>query len=62
MTERERARAYLDGFRTLSSVLDLDVLTQDEVLLALNPDLGRDPLLTPWKRGYNDAIRSAFGR
>jgi hypothetical protein len=54
------ARAYLDGFATVKSVLELDVLTMHEIVEALDP--GReDPLLNPWKRGYNAAIRAALG-
>jgi hypothetical protein len=55
------ARAYLDGFATVKSVLELDVLTTQEVLEALDPER-EDPFLNPWKRGYNAAIRSALGR
>jgi hypothetical protein len=61
MAKGRTARAYLDGFGTVRSVLDLDSLTVREVLGALDPDADRDPLLTPWKRGYNAAIRVAFG-
>jgi hypothetical protein len=55
------ARAYLDGFGTVKSVLELDTLTVREIVQALNPEW-EDPLLNPWKRGYNAAIRTAFGR
>ena len=54
------ARAYLDGFRTVTSVLELDALTAREMTEALS-DEREDPLLNPWKRGYNAAIRSAMG-
>ena len=54
------ARAYLDGSGTLNSVLELDALTALEVIEALDSDR-EDPLLNPWKRGYNAAIRSAMG-
>ena len=54
------ARAYFDGFGAVTSVLELDVLTVRDLVEAL--DLEReDPLLNPWKRGYNAAIRSALG-
>ena len=56
------ARAYLDGFGTARSVLQYDRLTVGEILGALDPDREADPSLTPWKRGYHAAIRSAFGR
>jgi hypothetical protein len=55
------ARAYLDGFGTLKSVHELDTLTALEIIEALS-DEQEDPLLNPWKRGYNAAIRSAMGR
>ena len=53
------ARAYLDGFGTMKSVLELDALTALEIIEALS-DEREDPLLNPWKRGYNAAIRSAM--
>ena len=54
------ARAYFDGFGAVKSVLEFDVLTVHDLVEAL--DLEReDPLLNPWKRGYNAAIRSALG-
>ncbi len=55
------ARAYLDGFGTVKSVLELDTLTAREIVEALDPER-EDPLLNPWKRGYNAGIRTAFGR
>lgn len=61
MAKGKTARAYLDGFGTVRSVLEVDRLTLTEILGALDPDQERDPLLTPWKRGFNAAIRSAFG-
>jgi len=62
MTKSMIARAYLDGFATARAVLDLDDLTVGEIIESLDPDGDEDPLLTPWKRGYIAAIRSAFGR
>jgi len=61
MAKGKTARAYLDGFSTVRSVLDLDQLTAFEILDALIPEREQDPLITPWKRGFNAAIRSAFG-
>lgn len=55
------ARAYLDGFGTVKSVLELDTLTVLEIVEALYPER-EDPLLNPWKRGYNAGVRTAFGR
>jgi hypothetical protein len=55
------ARAYLDGFGTVKSVLELDTLTVREIVEALDPER-EDPLLNPWKRGYNAGVRTAFGR
>jgi hypothetical protein len=60
MTKGKMARAYLAGFATVKSVLELDGLTVQEIVEALEPD-GEDPFLTPWKRGYNAAVRAAFG-
>jgi hypothetical protein len=56
------ARSYLDGFGTAHSVLEYDRLTVHEVLASLDPHSEFDPFLTPWKRGYQAAIRSAFGQ
>jgi hypothetical protein len=61
MASGKTARAYLDGFGTVRSILDLDELTLAEILGALDPERDWDPLLTPWKRGFNAAIRSAYG-
>jgi len=58
---RKAARAYLEGFGTVKSVLEFDALTAREIMDALDPER-EDPLLNPWKRGYNAAIRSAWGR
>ena len=55
--------AYLDGFATASSVIELDDLTTEEIVVSLDPDdEAAVPPLTPWKRGYRAGIRSAFGR
>jgi hypothetical protein len=59
---RTAAKAYLDGFGTARHVIELDRLTLDEILGSLDPDRETDPTLTPWKRGYQAAIRAAFGR
>jgi hypothetical protein len=58
---RAATRTYLDGFATVRSVIELDELTASEVLESLDPDPERDPALSPWKRGYQAAIRAAFG-
>jgi hypothetical protein len=58
---RRAARAYLDGFGTAKSVLEIDGLTAREIAEALDPER-EDPLINPWRRGYNAAIRSAWGR
>ncbi len=59
---RSAAKAYLDGFGTVRSVIELDGLTVEEILTSLDPDREADPALTPWKRGYRAAVRAAFGR
>lgn len=61
MANTKDAKAYLDGFGTVRRVLELDHLTIEEILRATEPESYEDPLLTPWKRGYNAAIRVAFG-
>jgi hypothetical protein len=58
--EGRAARAYLDGFSTVKSVLELDALTAREIVEALDPER-QDPLVNPWKRGYHAAIRRALG-
>jgi len=55
------AKAYLDGFGTVRSVMELDELTVTEVLESLDASRERDLALSPWKRGYRAAIRTAFG-
>jgi hypothetical protein len=59
---RVTTRAYLDGFSTACSVIELDHLTLNEILASLDPEQLADPSLTPWKRGYQAGIRAAFGR
>jgi hypothetical protein len=61
MSRKQPARAYLDGFGTARSLLGLERTTLDEILTAVEPERDLDPLLTPWKRGYRAAVRSAFG-
>ena len=58
---RRPGKAYLDGFGTVRCVIDLDELTVREVLEALLGERDTDLALTPWKRGYRAAIRTAFG-
>jgi hypothetical protein len=62
MRKYKTARAYLDGFGTVRSILDLDELTTEEILEALLAESDPHPALTPWKRGFNAAIRAALGR
>jgi hypothetical protein len=50
------AWAYLEGFGPIKSILDLDSFTAHEVMVELDPER-EDPLLNPWKRGYNPAMR-----
>jgi hypothetical protein len=54
-------RSYLDGFGTVRSVLECDELTLREIMESLDPDHETDARLTPWRRGYQAAIRAAFG-
>jgi hypothetical protein len=60
MAKGKTARAYLEGCGTVRSVLELDRLTVQEIVEALDPERD-DPFLTPWKRGYNAAVGAAFG-
>ena len=57
-----KTKAFLDGFCTAHSVIELDHLTLNEVLASFDPNEQVDPSLTPWKRGYQAGIRAAFGR
>ena len=61
MTRRQAVKNYLDGFGTVRSILEFDRLTVEEVLGALRTE-DADPGLTPWKRGFHAAVRSAFGQ
>jgi hypothetical protein len=54
------ARAFLEGFGTVRSVLEVDTLTVQEIVEAMDEDR-EDPFLNPWKRGHNAAIRAALG-
>jgi hypothetical protein len=56
--KRKVAWAYLEGFGTVKSILEFDAFTAREIMVALDPER-EDPLLNPWKRGYNAAIRTA---
>jgi hypothetical protein len=58
--KRRAAWAYLYSFGTVKSVVGLDALTVQEIAEALDPDR-EDPLINPWRRGYNRAIRTARG-
>jgi hypothetical protein len=55
-------RSYLDGFGTARLVLEQDRLTVLEILESLDPEGGDDWTISPWRRGYRAAVRSAFGR
>jgi hypothetical protein len=57
---KRKAWAYLNGFGTVKSVRELDAWSAHEILEALDPEQ-EDPLLNPWKRGYNAALRRAWG-
>jgi hypothetical protein len=54
-------REYLEGLGTVTSVVELDALMAREITEALVGER-EDPLLNPWKRGYNVGIRSAMRR
>jgi hypothetical protein len=54
------ARAYLEGFGTLNSLLELDALTAQQVIEALARS-GRTRFSTPGSGAGNAGIRSAMG-
>jgi hypothetical protein len=56
---REAAQAYQEGLETAEGFPELDVLTQQEVVEALDP-YREDPLLNPWRRGYNAGMRAVL--
>jgi hypothetical protein len=60
MAKSTTARAYLDGRGAVRSILGLDAQTAREIVEALDTDR-EDPFLNPWRRGYNAAIRRAYG-
>jgi hypothetical protein len=53
------ARAYHDGFDRVESVLELDVLTVRQIVEALDPER-EDPLLKPWNRRHDAAVRTVL--
>ena len=57
---RRMARAYLDGCGRVESVLELDALTVQQIVEALDPER-EDPLLRPWKRRHSAAVRTVLG-
>jgi hypothetical protein len=61
MARTKVAPGYKGGFGATRSGLELDRPTLDEILGAYGGASDRDPLLTPWRRGYRAAIRSALG-
>jgi hypothetical protein len=59
--KKQNSRAFLDGFATVRSVIELDELSLTEVLESIHPESDLDLFLTPWKRGFQAGIRTAFG-
>ena len=57
---RRRTKAYLEGFATVQSVLELDQVTVKDVLASLGGEREMDLALSPWKRGCREAIRKAL--
>ena len=55
--KRRTAWTHLEGFGAVKSILDLDPFTAREIMAELDPER-EDPLLNPWKRGYNVATRT----
>lgn len=60
MTRNTAAREYLERRGAIRSILGFDTLTAREIVEALDTDR-EDPFLNPWRRGYNAAIRRAYG-
>lgn len=54
------ARGYLDDHEELRSIAEFDTLTMLEIMESMD-SAGDDPLLNPWKRGYNSVLRGALG-
>jgi hypothetical protein len=54
------ARAYLDRLGRVDSVVELDVLTVQQIVEALDPER-EDPLLKPWNRRHAAAVRRVLG-
>ena len=60
MKNRNARRAYLPGFAAADHLSEIDTLSVQDLVAAL--DLEReDPLLSPWRRSYQAAIRRALG-
>lgn len=57
---RRRTRAYLEGFATVQSVLELDQVSVRDVLASLGGEREMDLALSPWKRGCREALRKAL--
>jgi hypothetical protein len=57
---RKMARAYLDRLGRVDGVAELDVLTVQQIVEALDPER-EDPLLSPWKRRHSAAVRTVLG-
>lgn len=51
---------YVGGYGAVPDVFQLDPLSRQEMVDALDPER-EDPLLNPWKRGYNAVLRRALG-
>ena len=58
MKRRAAGRAYRDAFGTVKGEFELDDVTAREIAEALDPHR-EDALITPWRRGFNAAIRAA---
>ena len=59
MMRRAATRAYLDAFGMVKS--EFEDVTAREIAEAMDPHR-EDPLIAPWRRGFNAAIRAASRR
>jgi CHAD domain-containing protein len=57
---RRRTRAYIEGFASIESVLELEQVTAREVLASLGGERDMDLAISPWRRGCREALRKAL--
>jgi hypothetical protein len=60
MVKGRRAPAYLEGPAAVRCLREMDSFTAHEVVSFFDAER-HDPLLNPWRRGYDAGIRAALG-